>query len=196
MNFLKKYDNFLMETIKIHKDDYKKAADLMAKIISQNKNVREFPKGSDKGPEISKWLKSLNVSPGNPWAMAFVYGIFDKLCRSLGVENQLPKTASVMAHWEKTDSKLKLSIQDARNKPDLLKPGMIFIMVSTEKDKKKLGHTGIITSVDPIKKTFTSIEGNIHDMGSNESDRVGINLRNLNDPILIGFTDYFHDIRC
>jgi hypothetical protein len=61
--------------------------------------------------------------------------------------------------------------------------------------KKGLGHTGIIVSVDPQTKTFTSMEGNTNDQKSGEGHRVGKNTRNINDKALIGFVDYFKNNR-
>jgi hypothetical protein len=196
MKFIKKYTDFIIESIEIPQEEFEKATDLMGKIINTHKTVRESPKGSKKGPKVSDWLRTAGVKPGLNWCMAFVYGVFDEWCKGLGSQNTLPKTAGVMDHWDKTDMNLRINIEDVKKDPDILKPGMIFIMHRAKsKGQKNLGHTGIIISVDPAKKTFVAIEGNTNDQGSGQGGRVGINTRSLGDPLLVGFTDYLKTLR-
>jgi hypothetical protein len=163
-----------------------------ANILIQNKDAKEQPKGSNKGPEVSKFLASTGLGPGFPWCMAFVYYIFDELCKKLGSSNPLPKTAGVMNHWAKAPSENKIDIQDAKNKISLVRPGQIFIM---GRPGKGLGHTGIVVSVDEKARTFTTLEGNTNDQQSGEGDRVGKNVRKIDSPVLKGFIDYFNKNR-
>lgn len=197
MRNLKSYINFLNEdSFNIKNEEPNKIVTKLGNIFKKYKNVREVPRGSKKGPEVSKWLEVSGAKPGNNWCMAFVYGVFNELADSLGITNPLPKTAGVINHWDKTDPDLRLNISEVKDNMELLLPGMIFIMHRAKsKDDKNVGHAGIILQVDPIKKTFISIEGNTKDMGSGESGRVGVNSRKISDPLLIGFTDYFKDIR-
>jgi hypothetical protein len=163
-----------------------------AGILKQNQDAKEQPKGSNKGPEVSQFLASTGLGPGYPWCMAFVYYIFDELCKNLGTTNPLPKTAGVMNHWTKAPSENKIDIKDARNNIGLVRPGQIFIM---SRPGKGLGHTGIVIGVDQNAKTFTAIEGNTNDQKSGEGDRVGKNVRKIDSPTLIGFIDYFNKNR-
>ena len=196
MENLKAFSEFLNESFDMDKEDFEKNSSLFGDLLQKYKNVREIPKGSKKGPEISKWVRLLGVTPGVNWCMAFVYGVFDELSSLMGVKNPLPKTASVIAHWDKTEHSLRINASDAMKEIDLVKPGMIFIMHrASSEGQKNLGHAGIVTSIDPVKKTFTSIEGNTNDMGSGQSGRVGINIRKMDDPLLVGFTDYFKSSR-
>lgn len=162
-------------------------------ILAKNRNVKESPKGSNKGVEVNKYLKSTGLGGGYPWCMAFVYYIFEELSKKLNISNPLPKTAGVMNHWEKAPSDLKIAIRDVRRDVNLLRPGQVFIM--KRKGGKGYGHTGIVIDVDPKKETFTTMEGNTNDQKSGEGDRVGVNVRRISDSNLIGFIDYFKSTR-
>lgn len=166
--------------------------DKFAKILSLNRNVKEDPKGSNRGQMVSAYLASTGLGSGYPWCMAFVYYVFNELSKQLGQTNPLPKTAGVMNHWSTAPKDVKITIDQARKDPNLVRPGQIFIM---SRPGKGLGHTGIVIGVDPQKKTFTTIEGNTNDQQSGEGDRVGVNVRKLDSNTLIGFLDYFRGTR-
>lgn len=166
--------------------------DKFAKILALNRNVKEDPKGSNRGQMVSAYLASTGLGSGYPWCMAFVYYVFNELSKQLGQTNPLPKTAGVMNHWSKATKDEKITIEQARQDPNLIRPGQIFIM---SRPGKGLGHTGIVIGVDPQKGTFTTIEGNTNDQQSGEGDRVGVNVRRINSKTLIGFIDYFRKSR-
>jgi len=168
------------------------AGNKFAKILGDNKDIKESPKGSNRGPKVTAYLQSTGLPGGNPWCMAFVYYVFQELSKSLGTTNPLVKTAGVKAHWNKADKSLKIDIAKAKADPSLIKPGQIFIM---SRPGAGLGHTGIVLSVDPSSKTITTIEGNTNDQKSGEGDRVGINKRPLNGTPFLGFIDYFKSKR-
>jgi len=170
----------------------KDAGDKFAKILGAHKDVKESPKGSNKGPKVTAYLQSTGLPGGNPWCMAFVYYVFQELSKALGTTNPLVKTAGVKAHWNKADKNLKIDIAKAKADPSLIKPGQIFIM---SRPGAGLGHTGIVLSVDPDSKTITTIEGNTNDQKSGEGDRVGINKRPLDGTPFLGFIDYFKSKR-
>jgi predicted chitinase/peptidoglycan hydrolase-like protein with peptidoglycan-binding domain len=173
--------------------------------LAQNVNVREVPKGSNYGKEVTRYLKTTGLdnewryrttqydkktgkpyNRGYAWCMAFVYTMFDDFVKKLGLSNPLPKTAGVLKHWNRADSNLKINIAEARTNPSIVKPGQIFIQ-----SRDGGGHTGIVTSVDVDKGTFKTIEGNTDDDRSGEGNRVGRNTRKLSQSSLLGFIDYF-----
>ena len=41
-------------------------------------HVREQPAGSNRGPEIDRWLKALGSPLGSAWCAAFVWGVLDE----------------------------------------------------------------------------------------------------------------------
>ena len=166
--------------------------DKFANILSINRNVKEEPKGSNRGRMVSAYLASTGLGGGYPWCMAFVYYIFNELSKQLGQTNPLPKTAGCMSHWDKAPADVKITIAQAKQDPNLVRPGQIFIM---SRPGKGLGHTGIVLGVDPQKRTFTTMEGNTNDQQSGEGDRVGVNRRKLDKLPLLGFIDYFKGTR-
>ena len=172
--------------------DPEEAGNKFAKILGDNKDIKESPKGSNKGPKVEAYLKSTGLPGGNPWCMAFVYYVFQELSKALGTTNPLVKTAGVKYHWNKADKNLKIDIAKAKADPSLVKPGQIFIM---SRPGAGMGHTGIVLSVDPSAKTITTIEGNTNDQKSGEGDRVGINKRPLEGTPFLGFIDYFKSKR-
>lgn len=181
------FSEFLSEA-EISVSDPSKAGEEFAKILSKHRNVKEDPKGSNKGPEVNGYLQSTGLPGGYPWCMAFVYSMFEELCKALGATNPLVKTAGVKFHWDKADPSLKINITDAKKDINLIRPGQIFIMTRPGAGN---GHTGIVVSVDPTSKTLTTIEGNTNDQNSGEGDRVGINKRPLESTPFLGFIDYF-----
>jgi hypothetical protein len=187
MRKVKDFTSFIKEA-DIPLADPTGAGEKFAGVLQANKEVKEQPKRSNSGPEVNQYLKSVGLHPGLPWCASFVYYIFDQLCKNLGVSNPLPKTGGVLDHWGKAPSENKIDISAAKNDINLVRPGSIFIM---SRPGKSLGHTGIVVSVDQAKRTMTTIEGNTNDQQSGEGDRVGINVRKIDSPVMKGFIDYF-----
>lgn len=192
MEKLKSFSEFLAEA-QIPLSNPEAAGDALTDILAKNRNVQEEPSGSNKGVEIKKYLASVGLKEGLPWCMAFVYYVFDEFSKKLGATNPLPKTGGVKDHWDKAPADLKITVDQVRKDINLLRPGQIFMM--SRAGGKGLGHTGIVISVDPAKKTFTTIEGNTSDQKSGEGDRVGVNVRKITDKNIFGFIDYFKTSR-
>mgnify|MGYP000327127092 FL=1 len=176
MQKIKSFGEFLNEK-QFDLSDPSTAGDVLAGVLAANRQVKEQPRGKNQGPEVDKYLKSVDLKSGLPWCAAFVYYIFSELSKRLSQPNPLPKTGGVMLHWETAPADVKIKIADARTNPSLIKPGQIFIMT---RPGRGAGHTGIVISSDPSKGTFTSIEGNTNDQQSGEGDRVGVNTRKVN----------------
>jgi hypothetical protein len=144
--------------------------------------VMEVPPGSNKGPEVNAYLASVGLPPGLFWCAAFVYSCFDKAATKAGKQNPLIKTGHVMTHWNKTTAK-KVKMDEAVNKPSLIKPGHIFIMNTGG----SAGHTGIVEKVEG--GFIHTIEGNSNNSGS----RNGIGVFRLQRKIAKinrGFIEY------
>lgn len=93
-------------------------SEALAYAISQI-GVMEEPPGSNRGPKVNEYLKSVNCTPGSFWCAAFVYYCFSKASEKLGKANPLYKTGHCMTHWNKTPGK-KILAADAVNNPSLL----------------------------------------------------------------------------
>ena len=176
-------------------NDPGKAGEEMARIISATKDVKEQPPGSNRGQEVDQYIKISGLDPAGkfPWCQSYVYWVLDQLSKKLGVTNPSPKTAMVKSSWDQAPQENKLTIAEARTNPELVRPGMVFVMErgTPWKSGGTLGHTGIILSINPKDKTFTSIEGNTDEKSSGEGNKVGINTRPLSSGSLIGFIDWF-----
>lgn len=123
--------------------------------------VEEIPRGSNKGPEVEAYLKSIGLGGGYSWCMAFVYWCVLKA--SVGSSNPLKKTGGVLAQW---NARPELRANNPM-------PGDIFIMDYG----KGLGHTGFVEKILPEGKIQT-IEGNTNADGSREGYAVCRRVRN------------------
>ena len=59
--------------------------DKTLKIAQSQIGKQEFPKGSNAGVDIEKYLKSVGLGKGYSWCMAFVYWCFSEASIQLGM---------------------------------------------------------------------------------------------------------------
>jgi hypothetical protein len=116
----------------------------------------EDPKGSNSGPMVDEYLRSVGLDPGFAWCAAFVYWCFEQATTNAGMQNPVPRTAGVLDLWKKST-----------NRFDSPRPGDIFIM---DYGQGK-GHTGIVERV-LLDGLIETIEGNTNDEGSREGYEV------------------------
>lgn len=148
--------------------------------------VMEDPPGSNKGPEVDKYLKSVGLGPGYAWCAAFVYWVFEKAATTLEVINPVIQTASVLAHWNQAGRKgiTRLLPNEMQEDFSLITPGLIFVISLKGND----GHTGIVEGFRDDR--LITIEGNTNISGGREG--VGVfrrTSRKLSD-INKGFINY------
>ncbi|NWJ49446.1 MAG: CHAP domain-containing protein [Bacteroidetes bacterium] len=134
-------------------------------IAHQQLGVKEEPEGSNSGPMVNEYLKSVNLPPGNAWCAAFVYWCFEQASARLNRLNPLVKTGSCLYHWRRTKG-IRITSAEALRNPLLIEPGCIFI-INYGKGK---GHTGIVVSV--TGDTIQTIEGNTNT--SHSANGVGV----------------------
>lgn len=127
-------------------------ADTTIKTAITQLGVEERPKGSNAGPEVEIYLKSVGLGKGYAWCMAFVYWVVNQSALKTAIKNPLKKTAGVLAQYQAC---LSLVTKTP-------KPGDVFIMDFG----KGLGHTGFVEKVVGTK--VHTIEGNTNDQGSRE----------------------------
>jgi hypothetical protein len=149
------------------------------------KHVREVPKNSNRGPEVSAYLRRAGADPGNAWCCAFVYWCFDEAAKKLGRSNPMVKTAGCLDHWSRAASKgaRRILKRDAIQDPGLVKPGMIFII----DHGGGMGHTGLVEQV--AGASLTTIEGNTDASKTREGGGVYRLTRKILE-INKGFIDY------
>jgi hypothetical protein len=149
------------------------------------KHVREVPKNSNRGPQVEAYLHRAGAPPGLAWCCAFVYWCFDEAAQALGLANPMVKTAGCLDHWHRAPEQgaKRILASHAVENPDVVKPGMIFIM----DHGGGLGHTGLVEKV--AGGLLTTIEGNTDASRTREGGGVYRLTRKIVE-INTGFIDY------
>lgn len=163
---------------------------LLARVLEiaageEAKQVREVPRNSNRGPEVSLYLRRAGVSPGLAWCCAFVYWCFDEAALALARPNPMVRTAGCLDHWNRAPSKgaARLLKAKAVADPSLVRPGMVFIMDFGG----GAGHTGLVEAVEG--GFITTVEGNTDASKTREGGGVYRLTRKIVD-INKGFIDY------
>jgi hypothetical protein len=125
-------------------------------VATRQIGVQEIPKGSNSGPEVEIYLKSVGLGKGYSWCMAFVYWCVLEASKKTGSQSPLKKTAGVLDQW---NSKPELRLATPVS-------GSVFIMDFG----KGQGHTGFVEKVEG--NMIHTIEGNTNDDGSREGNKV------------------------
>lgn len=152
------------------------------KVARSQIGIMENPIGSNRGPEVDEYLRSVNCPPGNYWCAGFVYWCFDEAAEMLNLPNPLYRTAGCLSHWNNSRGK-KISAKTAMQNPAVVKTGQIFIV----DHGRGMGHTGIIERVDG--GFIYTIEGNSNPQGSSNGIGVFQLARKIN-KINKGFIEY------
>lgn len=158
-------------------------------IAAAEVGIMEVPPGSNRGPRVDEYLKSVGLDPSEgsyAWCAAFVYWSFQKASTQLGGGNPCVRTAGVLDHWDKAGKTgaTRMTPSEVADDFSLLKPGLLFV-ISTGGGK---GHMGIVE--DFRNDRLITIEGNTNLPG----DREGVGVfrrtsRKLSD-INKGFISY------
>jgi hypothetical protein len=151
--------------------------------------VREEPLGSNRGPRVDQYLRSVGLDPTKgsfAWCAAFVYFCFDQACIGLSIKNPVVRTAGVLEHWNEAGTRgiHRLSADECRDEPSLVQPGMIFIITTGGGH----GHTGLVEGVRGI--ALTTVEGNTNEDGSREGIGVFRRATRRISDMNRGFIDY------
>jgi hypothetical protein len=149
------------------------------------KKVRERPRNSNKGPEVSEYLRRTGVPPGLAWCCAFIYWSFDEAAKAMDRDNPMFKTAGCLNHWNNAEraGARRIKKSQAVNDTSLVRAGQIFIM---DFGGGK-GHTGLIERVDG--GMITTIEGNTDASRTREGGGVYRLTRKIVE-VNKGFVDY------
>lgn len=129
-------------------------------------DIRE--EGNNGGPEVRRYLKTVGLTEGYPWCMAFVYWCVQMAANKLKVSQPLVKTAGVLDQWNRTTCR-KIPARAAAP----VQPGDIFIMDLGG----GTGHTGFVEKIEG--SIVYTIEGNTNDEGSREGYEVARRQRTI-----------------
>jgi hypothetical protein len=155
--------------------------------------VMESPLGSNRGPEVDKYLRAVKLDPAAdsfPWCVAFTHFCYKMAAESSGGENPHTRTAGVLDHWAKAAqnpaARRVLKNQAVAN-PALVRPGSLFIIDVGE----GAGHSGMV--VGTANGRLSTIEGNTNNNGSRNG--IGVFRREARKIMEInkGFIDYGGD---
>ncbi|RZI42052.1 peptidoglycan-binding protein [Herbaspirillum sp. HC18] len=150
--------------------------------------VMEKPPGSNRGPQVDKYVQSVGLDPngGFAWCVAFIYYCFEQASKKRNAANPMIRTAGVIDHWNKAGAKgiPRITNSKAIADPSLVQPGQIFVMDLGG----GLGHSGLVERVTGGK--LVTVEGNSNDGGSREG--IGVFRRSMRTIASInkGFIDY------
>ena len=155
--------------------------------------VMESPLGSNRGPEVDKFLRAVNLDPAAgsfPWCVAFTHFCYKMAAESDSVENPHTRTAGVLDHWAKAarnPSARRVLRSQAVTNPDLVRPGCLFIIDVGG----GAGHSGMVLGT--ANGRLSTIEGNTNDNGSRNG--IGVFRREARKIVDInkGFIDYGGD---
>lgn len=114
--------------------------------------VEEIPKYTNSGPEVEIYLRSVGLTKGYSWCMAFVYWCVQNASLQTKFKNPLKKTGGVLDQYNSRPLLIHSIPQE----------GDIFILDLG----KGLGHTGIVEKI--VGNIIHTIEGNTNDRGSRE----------------------------
>lgn len=162
----------------------------MARVVAialaeAEREVREVPANSNRGPRVEEYQARSRSRPGLAWCCSFVYWCMDEGAKQLGRKNPMICTAGCMDHWQRAGNigarriKRAIALQD----PASLAPGMIFIM----DHGGGLGHTGIVAGI--TGGFLSTIEGNTNASRTREGGGVYRLTRKIGD-INLGYVDY------
>ncbi|MFL6203633.1 MAG: peptidoglycan-binding protein [Thermoanaerobaculia bacterium] len=144
----------------------------------------------NRGPEVDQYVRSAGLDPAgrHPWCVAFMFFCFEKASRKLGRMNPMVKTAGVLDHWNRAESKgaSRITVARAKNNPALVKPGHIFVIDTPPAGGA--GHSGFVERV--IGGKLVTIEGNTNLGGSREGIGVFRREQRTIASINKGFIDY------
>jgi len=137
-------------------------------------NVREIPSGSNRGPDVEKYLASVGRNHGDAWCAAFVYWCVEKASNSLGTMSPLRKTGRVASMWhDAVERNLVITIDDVRAGNADIPPGAIYCAVYSSGK----GHTGFVERREA--DILHTIEGNTSIKGSSKGEGVHAKCRSL-----------------
>ena len=159
--------------------------EILVQIAKSYEGVSEIG-GDNEGQQIEEFQRAVNGRASKePWCMCFVQFCVQRAVKESKRSSQLYSSESVLEVWTKSSKFLR------KSEPS---PGLIVLwQMGTE----PLGHCGIVLStLNPLTKTFQTIEGNtgVGPMIERNGDGVYEKLRNRNPKgtmRLLGFLDPF-----
>ncbi len=150
--------------------------------------VMEDPLGSNRGPQVDKYIASVGLDPAgkHAWCVALLFFCFEEASKQLARANPMIRTGGVLTHWDKAGVSgiPRIKTERAVNDPALVKPGQIFVIDAGG----GLGHSGFVERV--VGGKLVTIEGNTNQDGSRNGIGVFRRFERKINSINRGFIDY------
>jgi hypothetical protein len=154
---------------------------------------QENPIGSNRGPMVNEYLKSVGLNPGYAWCQAFVHWCYGQAAAELKIVNPVVRTGGVVDCWNRTAVNFKVLAEQAKDGLASIDPGDQVIF----RHSNGAGHTGIIEKLSWLDgahhergMVMHTIEGNTNNDGSREGYEVERKVRKFSDSALLGFIKY------
>jgi GH24 family phage-related lysozyme (muramidase) len=159
------------------------ASNLSQKLVDISKNylgVRESG-GDNRGAKVGEFQRSVpGGKSGDSWCMEFAQYCIQQVETDTGAKSKIVRSANVMNVWKNAQKHGM-----AQKSPE---PGTLAIF---QWEPRGRTHVGIVKSVDPDRKGFTTIEGNTSDPNNKSApDGVFEKHRSMNGQVL-GFVKPF-----
>jgi hypothetical protein len=123
--------------------------------------IRET-QGANKGEVVNWILRRAEGKPGQPWCVAFIDGIYELSCESLGIKPKINPSLSCSALYSKA-KKLGMIFTDCRE----AKKGDFIILRGGSTGHQHIGMVWVVEG-----NHILTVEGNTNFAGSSEGDGV------------------------
>lgn len=141
-------------------------AELATQIALTQTHVREEPLGSNRGPEVDRYIRSAGEEPPGYWCMSFVYWCFDQAAGRLGAPH--PMQTVPAGYKDYVTGVYAWAKQKGKTVQTPIRGDIFCVQGGSE--GRTHSHTGLVTSVDG--GSIGTIEGNTNNDGS--SNGIGV----------------------
>ncbi len=137
----------------------KNGRQLFVEVVKACVGIKEIP--PNEGVEVELFQKTVSLSPGDAWCMAFLQTCLAYVEKTIGVVSPVHASGGCVDVWNNTPTSQRVKIQPLA--------GAIAIWQHTRDPVH--GHTGMVLDCDGV--TFHAIEGNTADGEDNLNGIVG-----------------------
>jgi len=134
---------------------------LLAQAAKACLGIREEPRNSNRGREVELFQKTVGLSPGEPWCMAFVQTCIAYAELKIGMPSPVFASGSCIEVWNGTTASQRVV--------QIPLAGAVAIWQHTKNPDH--GHTGVVLDCDQV--SFHAIEGNTSDGYNDLNGTVG-----------------------
>ena len=148
-DLIKLFDNLLKDN-RLAKDSIEKnrPRQLFVETAKSALGIHEVPRNSNKGVEVEMFQKTVGISQGDAWCMAFMQSCLIYVEQKMGIKSPIYASGTCMEVWNQSPIEQRVKV--------LPLAGAIAVWQHLENPAH--GHTGLVLDCDSI--SFHAIEGN------------------------------------